>query len=149
MTCGYPWCSYEINRLETELPPAPFPGSRRAMALILAVGVLVLLAIIGVAFLASTGTDGYGSKQHVSNTEMDLMSDGVVQMVAVQLRDGKFDTTQSPHRFLPSGAPGLHSATCGDSNESLCDQLLSPRLPELSSSGVPQWAAITAALAIG
>src|SRR5688500_12879460 len=53
---------------------------RPASVLILVVALLVLMALIGTAFITNSGTDRYSAAQHSYNTEIDLLLEGVVAM---------------------------------------------------------------------
>src|SRR6476660_4412791 len=58
-----------------------FSAARPGSVLILVVTLLVLMALIGTAYIATTRTDRYTSAQHVKNTQIDLLVDGVVNQV--------------------------------------------------------------------
>src|SRR5215217_6370954 len=64
-----------LDRLDRRLKK-----SRPASVLILVVALLVLMALIGTAFITTTGTDRYSAAQHAVNTEIDMLVEGVVEM---------------------------------------------------------------------
>src|SRR5688572_13413480 len=63
-------------RLEARLRNA-----RPASVLILVVALLVLMALIGTAWLSTARVDRYTTRQASANTQIDLLVDGVVNMV--------------------------------------------------------------------
>src|SRR3954468_15660727 len=54
--------------------------SKRGSVLILIVALLVLMALIGTAWISSARVDRAATIQHASNTEIELLVDGVVNM---------------------------------------------------------------------
>src|SRR4051794_22729116 len=64
--------------------------SRSGSVLILVVALLVLMALIGTAWISTTGTDRGATAQHAFNTEIDLLVDGVVAMVKAAIGDDLF-----------------------------------------------------------
>src|SRR5687768_2555565 len=54
--------------------------SRPASVLILVVALLVLMALIGTAFITTSGTDRFSAAQHAVNTEIDMLAEGVIGM---------------------------------------------------------------------
>jgi hypothetical protein len=65
-----------LNRVQRRLTAAR-PGS----VLILVVVLVVLLALMGTALLSTTRGDRYVSSQNTANTQIDLLVEGVVQLV--------------------------------------------------------------------
>jgi len=132
-------------------PRSIFAVQKRAgIALILAVGLLVLLAIIAVAFVAGSSSDRTASQQHVANTQVDTLADGVMQMAITAVRNNLYDVTVSPHLLRPAGdSANFHLYSCADSNNPL-DAWLADRLPEYNpaTSGA-LWQAISAPLGGG
>ena len=57
-----------------------FVRSRPGSVLILVVALLVLMALIGTAYISMAQSDRYAAEQHRSNTQVDLLVDGVTQM---------------------------------------------------------------------
>ena len=64
-----------------------FQRSRPGNVLILVVALLVLLALIGTAFMSSARSDRYASRQNTVNTEVVLLVDGVVQAAQTPVLD--------------------------------------------------------------
>ncbi len=62
--------------------------SRRGSILIFVVALLVLLAVIGTAYISTTRTDRYATQQNGYNTEVDLLVDGVQNAVEAELLSG-------------------------------------------------------------
>jgi len=74
-------------------------GHARGSALILAVVLLVLMALVGIAFLTTTRNDRYASYQHTASAQADLLLDGVVTLVETALVDDLFTARPMPPRF--------------------------------------------------
>ena len=53
---------------------------RRGSVMILVIALLVLLALIGTAFITTTQTDRYATTMHDYNTQIDLLVQGVVEL---------------------------------------------------------------------
>src|SRR4029078_10211088 len=58
-----------------------FRAARPGSVLILVVALLVLMALIGTAYISTTRTDRYSRRQNVANTQIDMLLEGVVNMV--------------------------------------------------------------------
>ena len=58
-----------------------FRNARPGSVLILVVALLVLMALIGTAWLSTARVDRYTTRQASANTQIDLLVDGVVNMV--------------------------------------------------------------------
>ena len=131
------------------------PGS----VLILVIALLVLLALLGTAYLSSTQTERYSSQQNSVNTEADLLVQGLIDATQSSIVNGLFGSTSSGTQFRPAGqemptyggtgglqataAPassGYHSYTSPAS-----ELYLSPRGPNAAANplgGTPQSASI-------
>ena len=70
-----------------------FRSARPGSVLILVVALLVLMALIGTAFITTARLDRYTSAQHTRNTAIDLLVEGVVNMVVPLLEDDLKDST--------------------------------------------------------
>ena len=81
---------------------------RRGYALILAVMLLVLMALVGIAFLTTTRNDRYASHQHTASAQADLLLDGVVTLVETALVDDLFDGTTDAAAFRRPGMTYEH-----------------------------------------
>lgn len=75
--------------------------ARGGSVLILVVALLVLLALIGTAFITATGTDRVASVQHGYNVQIDLLVEGVKEMTASRLTS----------KLAPRDPPGDPAAT--------------------------------------
>src|SRR5688500_10399484 len=87
-------------RLEARLRNA-----RPASVLILVVALLVLMALIGTAWLSSARVDRYTTRQASANTQIELLVDGVVNMVkAAQVADVVAGAVARPAsgRYIPA-----------------------------------------------
>src|SRR5438309_6170358 len=67
-----------------------FRSARPGSVLIMVVALLVLLALIGTAAMSTARIDRMSSKQHVVNTQVDMLLDSVKQMVIGQLVNDLF-----------------------------------------------------------
>jgi hypothetical protein len=69
-----------------------FRRARAGSVLILVVALLVLMALLGTAFISTARIDRYGAAQNAANTEIDLLVEGVKNLVTSaildDLRDG-------------------------------------------------------------
>src|SRR5688500_12360000 len=59
--------------------------SRYGSVLILVVALLVLMALIGTAWISTARVDRAAAVQHGSNTQIELLMDGVVNMAVARL----------------------------------------------------------------
>src|SRR6266550_8129397 len=67
-----------------------FRSARPGSVLIMVVALLVLLALIGTAAMSTARIDRMSSKQHVTNTQIEMLADSVKQMVIGQLVNDLF-----------------------------------------------------------
>src|SRR5688500_11322291 len=67
-----------------------FARSRPGSVLIMVVSLLVLLALIGTAAMSTARIDRVGAAQHATNTQLEILADGVKQMVLAQLVEDLF-----------------------------------------------------------
>ena len=143
--------------------------SRPGSVLILVIALLVLLALIGTAYLSSTQTERYTSVQNTINTEADLLIDGLKIAVNSNVSAGLFGsdgTYREPSQEMPTyptdaapvAAPthstyfGYDSATVDQSlipatgapGVDAPDLFLADRVPTApTSTGVPTWNSIS------
>jgi hypothetical protein len=105
--------------------PPPSPARRRraprGSVLILVVSLLVLIALIGTAWLSTTRVDRANTFQNTHNNQIDLLADGVARMAEAKLIADLFDGPNLRR------AGGQYSHT--DSN--LADDYLASRVPVL------------------
>jgi hypothetical protein len=80
-----------------------FQLSRPGSVLILVVALLVLMALIGTAFLSSTRVDRYATVQHTNNTEMDLLVEGVKNMAKATIV-GSLNDPSLPFPYRPANS---------------------------------------------
>ena len=101
-----------------------FRSARPGSVLIMVVALLVLLALIGTAAMSTARIDRMSSKQHVVNTQVDMLLDSVKQMVIGQLVNDLFP---------PNGETNETDAVVTDPDlqyEDTKDVILASRLPE-------------------
>lgn len=79
-----------FNRLQQR-----FRRSRPGSVLILVVALLVLLALLGTAYINTTQTDRYSSAQNSFNTEIDLLLQGVENITQASVVNALFGPTPS------------------------------------------------------
>src|SRR3954454_17294591 len=72
-----------------------FADSRRGSILILVVALLVLMALIGTAALTTNTIDRYATGLNTSNTEVDLLVEGVKNMAKSVLIADLYTTDQN------------------------------------------------------
>src|SRR5262245_16334422 len=82
-----------LDRLERR-----FRAARPGSVLILVVALLVLMALIGTAYIATARSDRYASAQHIRNNQIDLLADGVVNMVMGVIADDLKDQLLGTYR---------------------------------------------------
>ncbi len=63
---------------------------RSGSVIIMVVSLLVLMALIGTAYLATTRLDRTSTAQNTANTQLDLFVEGVKNMTAAALGDSLF-----------------------------------------------------------
>src|SRR5579859_2979660 len=83
-----------------------FARSRPGSVLIMVVALLVLMALIGTAYITMARSDRYAAQQHSYNTQIDMLVDGVINtingiltqdvMIGTQYRPASSQLTQSP-----------------------------------------------------
>src|SRR5438874_9712183 len=81
------------------------PGS----VLILVVALLVLIALIGTAYISTARIDRYTAHQHSANTQVDLLLDGLINTVQSAITSDLFDITTGKYRGEPG--PNLSTST--------------------------------------
>src|ERR1041384_3956258 len=74
------------------------PGQRRGTVMIFVVALLVLLALIGTAFVSSARIDRYGSVQTTINSQIDLLVEGVGNMAGGFIVGSLFDANTGLYR---------------------------------------------------
>jgi hypothetical protein len=90
-------------------------NARPGSVLILVIALLVLLALIGTAYLSSTQTERYTSQQNTINTEADLLIQGMVSTVNSEIVNGLYGTSSSGNGLqyrpaygeMPAGSPAV------------------------------------------
>src|SRR5437868_302349 len=101
-----------------------FRSARPGSVLIMVVALLVLLALIGTAAMSTARIDRMSSKQHVVNTQIEMLADSVKQMVIGQLVNDLFPA---------DGGTNETDAVITDPDlqyEDTKDVILASRLPE-------------------
>src|SRR3954464_11258760 len=62
-----------------------FARARPGSVLVMVVALLVMLALIGTAAMSTARVDRMSSVQHVKNTQLDIMADGVKNMAVAEV----------------------------------------------------------------
>jgi hypothetical protein len=128
-----------------------FRKARPGSVLIMVVALLVLLALIGTAAMSTARMDRQSSAQNVANTQIEMLAEGVKQMVIGQLvadLSGTKDATSSDSlKDFFNGTDSVMSDP-NQGNRGTQDAILGSRLPERlvlanSSSADPIWRALS------
>src|SRR4051812_22149104 len=75
--------------------------SRRASIMIMVVALLVLMALLGTAYIATVRTDRRGTSDNADNVQVDLLIEGVLNMCKSAVAGDLFDGQATP-RFRPA-----------------------------------------------
>src|SRR5580765_4374368 len=107
-----------------------FQRSRPGSVMILVVTLLVLMALIGTAYISTARTDRYSSAAHAINTQIDMILDGVAQMTVSAITPRSIQqpafTTDLPRQAPPSDDP-------------ISDNWLAARTPVRMVDAVGDW----------
>ena len=113
-------------------------GPRRGSVLILVVALLVLIALMGTAFLTSTQNERYTSVQNGQNTAADLQLQGVMAAIDASAGEGLYGTTGNGVTYRP---PSQQFPTYDGTNKYASDG--TPLLPIQVGAGKPAYPALT------
>lgn len=106
---------------------------RRGSVLVLVVVLLTLIALMGTAYLITTRTDRASSQQNTINTQVDLITDGVQQMVVSSIvRDitnGNANFALGYRSTVFVGGTPYQPYDCSTSNTDKDDLYLAERTP--------------------
>src|SRR5580693_8633450 len=80
-----------------------FQLTRPGSVLILVVALLVLMALIGTAFLSTQRSDRYNVVQNTNNTEIDLLLEGVKNMAKATIV-GSLNDPSLPFPYRPANS---------------------------------------------
>jgi hypothetical protein len=108
-----------------------FRNARPGSVLILVVALLVLMALIGTAWLSTAQIDRYDTAQHSINTEIELLVDGVVNMV----RSAQVADLDAGGRVRPA------TGSYGNYDDIATDAFLGSRVPVAMIDIAPSWVA--------
>ncbi len=98
-----------LNRLQGR-----FRRARPGSVLIMVVALLVLMALIGTAYISTARIDRYSAQQNTFNTEIDLLVQGVINMVdGVLIQDLYKATGQNAANFRSTGGTYTPYTTTG------------------------------------
>jgi hypothetical protein len=94
------------------MPIAQRRRAQRGSVLILVVALLVLLALIGTAWMSSVRIERYASNQNTSNVQIDLLVDGVKNIAQASIVDDLYgtDPTSGVRLFKPNDSSVVYSA---------------------------------------
>jgi hypothetical protein len=124
-------------------PMRRFRRARPGSVLILVIALLVLLALIGTAYISTTRVERYTSAQNAFNTQADLLMDGLTNMVKSSLIEDVFGITVAGGRTLrpplivsidPTVSSGYNHFTSTST-----DLFLGDRVPESNGAGNTFW----------
>jgi DNA uptake protein ComE-like DNA-binding protein len=135
------------------------PGS----VLILVIALLVLLALIGTAFLSTTQTERYSAQQHSVNTEADLLLQGLIDATNSAISAPLFVSNGSGTQYRPPGqemptykgaaAQAIPTNNYNNYDSTGSDLFLASRWPDNTvntgtgnGSGLPFWDSISYSL---
>lgn len=111
-----------------------FRTARPGSILILVVALLVLMALIGTAWLSTARIDRFATRQAAANTQIDLLVDGVVNLVKAGVeQDTRSGALRRP--AVSTAGPGY-----GHYDSVQSDPLLGSRTPVLLQDVVVDWA---------
>src|SRR5687767_11356333 len=107
---------------------------KRGSVLILVVALLVLMALIGTAFMTTARTDLYSATQHGYNTQVDLLVEGVVSLSQDALL-----------KDILIGNVNFRPPNYNDWDSAETDKFLAERYPTPMSAGspTPMWRRIS------
>ena len=134
-----------LQRLERR-----FRRSRPGSVLILVVALLVLLALLGTAYINTTQTDRYSSAQNSFNTEIDLLLQGVEDMTRAATVNALFGSTTTAGvtttAFHQPATQPTTQASISDYPGNTPSTFIADRYPTLqtpaasaSSNNLPYW----------
>src|SRR5438874_9538721 len=75
-----------------------FRRARPGSVLVMVVALLVMLALIGTAAMSTARLDRMSSVQHVKNTQLDIMADGVKNMAVAEVVSDLFGSAGGLYR---------------------------------------------------
>lgn len=121
--------------------PDSFEPRRRGTVLILTLVLLALLALIGTAYITTTGNDRVTTQQHADNTQIDLLLEGARALVTNAIVEDRVGGTYT----FPVNGGGLIDRVILASRQ---PWVLDPTLP-VSGGNPPAWDSITFPLGDG
>ncbi len=110
--------NHSISRRFFDRIQVRFRRARPGSVLILVVALLVLMALIGTAYMSTAQIDRYSAQQNAFNTEIDLLVQGVINMVDGRLVDDLYNATLTASlpaqtRFRGGGTSSTYNAYTG------------------------------------
>jgi Helix-hairpin-helix motif len=97
-----------------------FARSRPGSVLVLVVALLVLMALIGTAYITTARTDRFSAQQNALNTQIDLLLQGVINMAEASMTTSAHQQMGGQHwddtrtdTWLSSRIPGGLAEACG------------------------------------
>lgn len=143
-------CGYRIKSVEKGRVTLTRTIRRRGSILVLVVVLLVLVALMGTAYLITTRTDRYTALQNQTNTQIDLLVDGVREMVVSQmvtdLKNGDSTYTTALRNTTSTNGVAYLPTDCSTSSLAADDLYLAERIPTSDMLGaitVLNWGSVT------
>jgi hypothetical protein len=141
-----------LNRLDRLMnrAGARFRKARPASVLILVIALLVLMALIGTAFITTARTDRYSATQNTYNTEVDLLIQGVlgladgpmvrkIQGISGNFRQAASSTSTVGDSYFPYESPASDTYLASRSPSYVTNTYFPTSFP----ANTPGWVSIT------
>jgi hypothetical protein len=116
-----------------------FRKSRPGSVLILVVALLVLLALMGTAYISTSQIDRSSTAQNSFNTEIDLLIDAVCKIEQQQILTSPDAPTAAFDQSAPPVPPDAMIWTSPQAASGMVSSFLASRIPILNSNGSPIW----------
>src|SRR5688500_1199342 len=97
-----------LRKLSPDAAQQSFRRARPGSVLILVVALLVLMALIGTAWMSTTKIDRYSAQQNSYNVQIDMLVQGAVNLVEAVVGDDLFEEgayRKAPNWAVPTVAP--------------------------------------------
>src|SRR5690349_14462442 len=129
--------STPLSRNPLDRAQRRFRRARPGSVLILVVALLILMAIIGTAYMPMAQADRTTAATHTNNTEIDMLLDGVVNMLKGNIV-GELYAGGGEFRNLQTGLGGYNNwngigldSNSTDPSQTVASSYMSSRAPEV------------------